>query len=68
MFFSGSGAGWNATLSLAANFSVIFSNWKSGVNRTQPTGFSAHWSWIGGWPCRYINIVFYRFFFKANSV
>ena len=52
MFFSGSGAGWNATLSLAANFSVIFSNWKSGVNRTQPTGFSAHWSWIGGWPCR----------------
>ena len=49
--FTGSGAGWNASLSLSANFSEIFPAYQQSVNRTQPTGFSSHWSFIGGWPC-----------------
>ena len=51
MFVLGSGGGWNSSLSLSANFSEIYPAYQNGVNRTQPTGFSSHWSWIGGWPC-----------------
>ena len=49
--FPGSGGGWNTSLSLSANFSVIYSDFMHSVNRTQPTGFSSDWSWIGGLPC-----------------
>ena len=48
---AGSGGGWNASLTLFANFSVIYPSHNECKNRTQPTGFSAHWSWIGGMPC-----------------
>ena len=51
LFILGSGGGWNSSLSLSANFSEIYPAYQNGVNRTQPTGFSSHWSWIGGWPC-----------------
>lgn len=38
-------------MSVPANFSEIYVSFKAGQNRTQPTGFSSHWSWIGGMPC-----------------
>ena len=39
--FSGSGGGWNTTLSLSTDFSQIWNSFKEIANRTQPTGFSS---------------------------
>ena len=68
--FSGSGGGWNTTLSLSTDFSQIWNSFKEIANRTQPTGFSSDnryiiYGLIGAQSFIFLNSNLHKFLFHS---